>query len=137
MMTDPIADMLTRIRNALHIRAATVKVPKSKLKARIAEVLQREGYIVGHRLMESVAGDKIGPQGWIELDLKYGPEGEDIINVIKRESKPGRRLYRKAEELRPVLNGLGIAILSTSKGVLSDREARARNVGGEVLATIY
>lgn len=137
MMTDPIADMLTRIRNALHIRADRVKIPKSKLKARIAEVLEREGYIKGCRQLESQPGDGIGPQGWLELDLKYGPEGEDIIQVIKRESKPGRRTYRKATELNPVLNGLGIAILSTSKGVLSDREARARNVGGEVLATIY
>ncbi|MEZ6184699.1 MAG: 30S ribosomal protein S8 [Planctomycetota bacterium] len=137
MMTDPIADMLTRIRNALHIRADRVKVPQSKLKTRIAEVLEREGYITGFRRMDSQPGDGIGPQGWLEIDLKYGPEGEDIIQVIKRESKPGRRRYSKAQELRPVLNGLGIAILSTSKGVLSDREARARNVGGEILATVY
>ena len=137
MMTDPIAEMLTRMRNALHIRAGSVRVPKSKLKERIAEVLQREGYVSGFRKLESAPTDGIGPQGWIEIDLKYGPEGEDVIQVIKRESKPGRRLYRKADDLRPVLNGLGISILSTSKGVLSDREARARNVGGEVLATVY
>ena len=79
----------------------------------------------------------MGPQGWLILDLKYGPEGEDVISFIQRRSKPGRRIYQKAQELEPVLNGLGIAILSTSQGVLSDREARARNVGGEVLATVY
>lgn len=136
-MTDPVADMLTRIRNALRNRKATVRIPKSKLKVHIAEVLQREGYINGFSTADSKPEEGIGPQGWLELALKYGPEGEEVISFIQRASKPGRRLYTKAKEVRPVLNGLGISILSTSRGVLSDREARERNVGGEILATVY
>lgn len=136
-MTDPVADMLTRIRNALRNRKSAVRIPKSKLKVRIAEVLQREGYITGFNVGDSKPEDGIGPQGWLELSLKYGPEGEEVISYIQRTSKPGRRVYTKAKEVRPVLNGLGISILSTSRGVLSDREARERNVGGEILATVY
>jgi len=137
MMTDPVADMLTRIRNALRNRSRRVRIPRSKLKRRIAEVLMREGYITGVGTAEAKPEDGMGPQGWLELDLKYGSEGEDVITHIQRRSKPGKRVYAKAEDLKPVLNGLGIAIVSTSAGVLSDREARAKNVGGEVLATIY
>lgn len=137
MMTDPIADMLTRLRNGLSIKAKRVRIPKSKLKQQIAEVLQREGYINGYSLRESKPEEGIGTQGWIEVELKYGPEGERVISTIERTSKPGRRVYMQARELRPVLNGLGIQVLSTSKGIFSDREARARNVGGEVLATVY
>ena len=137
MMTDPVADMLTRIRNGLSIKAKRVQVPRSKLKQQIAEVLRREGYISGYQLRDSRPDDGIGPQGWLDIELKYGPEGEEVISHIERTSKPGRRVYLKGKELRPVLNGLGIQVLSTSKGILSDREARARNVGGEVLATLY
>lgn len=136
-MTDPVADMLTRIRNALRNRKSSVRIPKSKLKVQIAEVLQREGYIKGYALSDSRPEEGIGPQGWLELSLKYGPEGEEVISYIQRTSKPGRRIYTKAKEVRPVLNGLGISILSTSRGVISDREARERNVGGEILATVY
>lgn len=137
MMTDPIADMLTQIRNALTTRRKQVKIPRSTLKVQVADVLKREGYINDYRTQESKPGDGIGAQGWLEIDLKYGPEGEDVINVIDRVSKPGRRVYFKAKDLFRVMNGLGINILSTSQGVLSSREARVRGVGGEVLAEIY
>ena len=137
MMTDPIADMLTNIRNALSTRRTKVKMPRSGLKVQVAEVLKREGFILGYRTGDSKPEDGIGPQGWLEIDLKYGPEGEDIITSIDRVSKPGRRVYFKAKDLYRVMNGLGINILSTSQGVLSSREARARGVGGEVLAQVY
>jgi small subunit ribosomal protein S8 len=137
MMTDPIADMLTQIRNALTVRRKQVRIPRSALKIQVADVLKREGFISEHRTIESKPGDGIGAQGWLEIDLKYGPEGEDVINVIDRVSKPGRRVYFKAKDLFRVMNGLGINILSTSQGVLSSREARVRGVGGEVLAEIY
>ena len=137
MMTDPIADMLTRIRNALRNNSAEVRIPFSKLKIKIAEVLEREGYVLGHRTEDSKPEDGIGPQGWLIVRLKYGPEGEEVIQVLDRTSRPGRRIYRKARDLKPVLNGLGINILSTSRGILSDREAREAGVGGEVLATVY
>jgi small subunit ribosomal protein S8 len=136
-MTDPVADMLTRIRNGLSIKAKRVNIPRSKLKTQIADVLRREGYIRSVQTRDSLPEEGIGPQGWIEVELKYGPEGEDVISKIERTSRPGRRVYRQAKELRPVLNGLGMQVLSTSRGILSDREARARNIGGEVLATIY
>lgn len=137
MMTDPIADMLTNIRNALSTRRAKVKMPRSGLKVQVADVLKREGFITGYRTADSRPEDGIGPQGWLEIDLKYGPEGEDVITSIDRVSKPGRRVYFKAKDLYRVMNGLGINILSTSQGVLSSREARARGVGGEVLAQVY
>lgn len=137
MMTDPVGDMLTRIRNALSIRRKTVRVPRSKLREQVAGVLQREGYIKGYSTSDSKPEDGLGPQGWIEVELKYGPEGEDVIHRIERTSRPGRRVYAKSSELKPVLNGLGIKILSTSSGILSDREARERKVGGEILATVY
>lgn len=137
MMTDPIADMLTQLRNGLTTRRQRVKMPKSTLKMQVADVLKREGYITGYRAVESKPQDGIGPQGWLEIDLKYGPDGEEIITSIDRVSKPGRRVYFKAKDLFRVMNGLGINILSTSQGVLSSREARARGVGGEVLAQVY
>jgi len=137
MMTDPIADMLTQLRNGLTTRRQRVKMPKSTLKMQVADVLKREGYIAGYRAVESKPQDGIGPQGWLEIDLKYGPDGEEIITSIDRVSKPGRRVYFKAKDLFRVMNGLGINILSTSQGVLSSREARARGVGGEVLAQVY
>ena len=130
-MTDPIADMLTRIRNAVRTKRKTCRIPKSKLKIGIAEVLRKEGYIAGFDLVEE------GVQGAIELKLKYGPDGEVLINRIERMSTPGRRLYGGMEDLKPVLNGLGIAVLSTSKGILSDREARRQKVGGEILCTAW
>lgn len=130
-MTDPIADMLTRIRNALRIKATKVEIPRSKIKVGIAEVLKREGYIYDFSIDES------GPQGSITVSLKYGPDGEQVISSITRVSKPGRRVYTTCENLKPVLNGLGINILSTSSGILSDREARDKQVGGEMLAEIY
>lgn len=137
MMTDPIADMLTQIRNGLSIRRKKVRIPRSTLKIQVADVLKREGYVTDYRTLESAPGDGIGAQGWLEIDLKYGPEGEDVISRIDRVSKPGRRVYFKAKDLFRVMNGLGINILSTSQGVLSSREARARGVGGEVLAQVY
>jgi small subunit ribosomal protein S8 len=136
MMTDPIADMLTQMRNALSIRRNVVKMPKSRLKVQVADALKREGYINGYRTAESKPGDGIGAQGWLEIDLKYGPEGEEVISKIDRVSTPGRRVYFKAKDLFRVMNGLGVNILSTSQGVLSSREARARGVGGEVLALV-
>jgi len=137
MMTDPIADMLTRMRNALRIRRKKVRIPHSRMKLGIAEVMKREGYINDFRAQEAKPEDGHGPQGWIEIDLKYGPEGEDVLTFLQRASKPGRRMYSKVDALPPVLNGLGISILSTSLGILSDREARAKRVGGEVLCTVY
>jgi small subunit ribosomal protein S8 len=130
-MTDPIADMLTRIRNALRIGRNSVVIPRSRVKLGIADVLKREGYIKSFNI------DEAGPQGTISVDLKYGEDGEQIISSIRRVSKPGRRVYAGVEELKPVLNGLGINILSTSRGILSDREARDQGVGGELMAEIY
>lgn len=130
-MTDPIADMLTRMRNALRIQRKAVTMPRSKIKVGIAEVLKREGYIDGYEVDES------GPQGSIALKLRYGPNGEQVISSLRRMSKPGRRMYSSVSELKPVLNGLGILVLSTSKGILSDREALSARVGGEVLCEIY
>jgi len=131
MMTDPIADMLTRIRNAVRVERPHVTMPLSKVKRGLAEVLKREGYIWG---FEEVKAD---PQPELRLELKYGPNGERVIRHIKRVSKPGRRVYQRADGLRPVLNGLGISIISTSRGVISDREARQRNLGGEVLCELW
>ena len=131
MMTDPIADMLTRIRNAVQVERPHVDMPISKVKRGVADVLKREGYIWDWQEVEDQ------PVNQIRLELKYGPNGERVIQRIRRVSKPGCRIYRKAKELQPVLNGLGITILSTSGGVISDREARQRKVGGEVLCEIY
>jgi small subunit ribosomal protein S8 len=133
MMTDPIADMLTRIRNAVRIERPQVNMPSSKVKRGLAEVLKREGFIWDwtEEEIEAVAGKQL------RIELKYGPNGERLIQHIKRVSKPGRRVYSRAVELRPVLNGLGISIISTSRGVISDREARQRKLGGEVLCELW
>lgn len=131
MMTDPIADMLTRIRNAVRVERTIVEMPLSKVKRGMAEVLKREGYIWNWEEVEAQ------PSPQLRIHLKYGPNGERIIRHIKRVSKPGRRIYRGADTLRPVLNGLGICIISTSRGVISDREARQRHLGGEVLCELW
>lgn len=131
MMTDPIADMLTRIRNAVRVERPHVTMPLSKVKRGLAEVLKREGYIWGFEEVEAE------PVSELRIELKYGPNGERVIRHIKRVSKPGRRVYSRADGLRPVLNGLGICIISTSRGVISDREARQRNLGGEVLCELW
>ena len=130
MMTDPIADMLTRIRNAVRVERPHVDIPSSRVKLGLAEVLKREGYIWDYQEIDGK------PVKQLRIELKYGPNGERVIQSIKRVSKPGRRVYSKCTDLRPVLNGLGISILSTSKGLVSDREARQQKLGGEVLCEI-
>ncbi len=130
VVTDPIADMLTRIRNALTAKHETVEVPASKMKKAIADILLNEGYISNVEMKED------GVQGSILVTLKYSKEG-NVISGLKRISKPGLRVYAKSNEIPKVLNGLGIAILSTSKGIMTDKEARANNLGGEVLAFIW
>lgn len=131
MMTDPVADMLTRIRNAIQIERPFVDIPYSKMKKNIAEALQREGYIWDFEVIEET------PQNVLRVNLKYGPNGERVIQFISRKSKPGCRVYSKINELPEILDGLGISILSTNKGVLSNREARKENVGGEVICEIW
>ena len=131
MMTDPIADMLTRIRNAIRIEKPYVDMPTSTVKVSIAEALQREGYIWDFEIIEQ------SPQNVLRVSLKYGPNGERVIQHIHRTSKPGCRVYSGVREMPEVLQGLGISILSTSKGVLSNREARKQGVGGEVLCTLW
>jgi small subunit ribosomal protein S8 len=133
MMTDPIADMLTCIRNAVRIERPRVEMPLSKVKCGLAEVLKREGYIWDWR-EEHEDG---APSKQLSIELKYGPNGERVIRHIRRISKPGRRVYSPATALKPILNGLGISIISTSRGVISDREARQRNLGGEVLCEVW
>lgn len=133
MMTDPLADMLTRIRNAVRVERPTVELPVSKVKRGVAEVLKREGYIWDWREAE----EEGAPTKQLHIDLKYGPNGERVIRHIRRVSKPGRRVYARADSLKPVLNGLGISIISTSRGVISDREARQRKLGGEVLCELW
>ena len=131
LVLDPIADMLTRIRNANTNKHESVLVPQSKTKLAIAEILKSEGYIVDYKA-SIVDGIKM-----IEITLKYGPNGEKVIQGLKRISKPGLRIYSNAEQLPKVLNGLGIAIVSTSKGIVTDKNARKLNVGGEVLAYVW
>ncbi len=131
LIMDPIADMLTRIRNANASKHETVLVPSSKVKVAIAQILKDEGYITDFKSSE-VDGIKM-----IEIGLKYGPKGEKVIQGLKRISKPGLRTYAEAERLPKVLNGLGIAIISTSKGIVTDKTARKLNVGGEVLAYVW
>ena len=131
LVLDPIADMLTRIRNANTNKHDSVLVPQSKTKLAIAEILKSEGYIVDFKA-SVVDGIKM-----IEITLKYGPNGEKVIQGLKRISKPGLRIYANAEQLPKVLNGLGIAIISTSKGIVTDKNARKLNVGGEVLAYVW
>ncbi len=131
VMTDPIADYLTRIRNANMATHDSVEIPASNIKKSISEILKREGFIRDYE----VADDN--KQGVIKVFLKYGPNGERVISGLKRISKPGLRNYVGAEDLPKVLNGLGIAIVSTSAGVITDKEARQKNVGGEVIAYIW
>lgn len=129
-ITDPIADMLTRIRNANTAKHETVDIPASNMKKAIAEILNNEGYIKGYQIIED------GKQGVIRVTLKYSGK-EKVISGIKRVSKPGLRMYAPAEELPRVLKGLGIAIISTSKGIMTDKEARKQHIGGEVLAFVW
>ena len=130
-ITDPIADLLTRIRNANTAKHDTVDCPSSKIKCAIVEILSNEGYIKGYQVIDD------GKQGVIRITLKYSPSGEKVISGPKRVSKPGLRYYAGAEDMPKVLNGLGTAIVSTSKGVMTDKEARKENVGGEVLAFVW
>ena len=152
MMTDPIADMLTRIRNANEIERPLVEMPATKLKVAVAQVLLEEGFILGYQTGKYVETatenggkqkefqkvESLGePHVVLQVYLKYGPDGEKVIRHIERYSKPGRRVYQGYKEVRRVLDGLGIAILSTSRGVMSDRQARQQKVGGEVLCTVW
>ena len=132
LVIDPIADMLTRIRNANTRKHESVNVPSSKMKLAIAEILLNEGYIMSYAQDQNENGVPM-----ITISLKYGPNGERVIQGLKRISKPGLRLYANAEQMPKVLNGLGIAIVSTNKGIMTDREARKNNVGGEVLAYVW
>ena len=131
MMTDPIADMLTRIRNAVRVEKSQIEMPVSKVKRGVAEVLKREGYIWDWSEVDGA------PNKILKIDLKYGPNGERVIRDIRRVSKPGRRVYSRARDLKPILQGLGISVVSTSRGVVSDREARQKNLGGEVLCEVW
>lgn len=131
-MTDPIADMLTRVRNALQANHETVDIPSSKMKVEIARILKQEGFIENYSVAGETAKEKT-----ITITLKYGPEKQKVISGLKRISKPGLRVYAKGEEVPRVLNGLGIAIISTSKGLMTDRDARKNNIGGEVIAYIW
>jgi small subunit ribosomal protein S8 len=148
MMTDPIADLLTRVRNATRIDRPAVEVRSTRLKQRIAQVLKDEGFILDYQvgIMEPDASgqptfqarpEAAGAKAILRIYLKYGPEGEKVIRHLERASRPGRRLYRRCDQLQPVLDGMGIAILSTSKGVMSDRQARSQHLGGELLCTIW
>ena len=151
MMTDPIADMLTRIRNANNIERPLVEMPATKLKVAVAKVLLEEGFILGYRTGKHVETTTEGgttkefqemeklsePHAVLQVFLKYGPDGERVIRHIERYSKPGRRVYQGYKDVKRVLDGLGIAILSTSKGVMSDREAKKQKVGGEILCTVW
>ncbi|MCQ2552443.1 MAG: 30S ribosomal protein S8 [Clostridia bacterium] len=130
-MTDPVADMLTRIRNANIAGHSTVDIPVSKLKKNIAEILLKEGYIKGYSVEEKE------PQGVLHIEMKYGPGKEKVITGIKRISKPGLKIYANKEQLPKVLDGLGIAIISTSNGLITDREARKLGVGGEVICYVW
>lgn len=131
MMTDPIADMITRIRNAIAIERAEVEMPSSKTKIGIAETLKREGYIWGHEVEEQK------PQNVLRIKLKYGRDGEKVIQHIQRTSKPGCRVFTQAREMPRVMDGMGISVLSTNKGIVSNKEALKENVGGEVLFQVW
>lgn len=130
-ITDPIADLLTRIRNANSAKHETVEIPASNMKKAIVEILNEEGYIKNYQIIDD------GKQGIIRVALKYGKNNEKVITGLKRVSKPGLRIYAGAEELPRVLKGLGIAIISTSKGIMTDKKARKENIGGEVLAFVW
>ncbi|MCX7803574.1 MAG: 30S ribosomal protein S8 [Planctomycetota bacterium] len=129
--TDPIADMLTVIRNGVRVRRGEVTVPASRIKTAVVEVLKREGFIAGFEI------EKHRPQDRLRIRLKYGNSGESAITAIRRISKPGRRVYWGKDDIQPVLRGIGISIISTPKGVLSDREARKASVGGEVICQVW
>jgi small subunit ribosomal protein S8 len=131
VMTDPIADMLTRIRNANSVYNAKVEIPASKVKRAVAEILKDEGFVKDFDLVED------GKQGMLRVSLKYGPNREKVITGLKRISKPGLRVYASKEQLPRVLGGLGIAIISTSKGIMTDKKARKEGLGGEVLAYVW
>jgi small subunit ribosomal protein S8 len=148
MMTDPLADMLTRIRNASRIERPAVDMPATRLKQSVAQVLKEEGFILDYQVGREVQGaqdkrtfeadqDLSKPKTVLRVYLKYGPEGEKVIRHIARASRPGRRLYRRNAQLMPVLDGLGISIVSTSRGVMSDRRARTERLGGELLCTVW
>ena len=130
-MTDPIADMLTRIRNANVVKHETVDVPASNMKKELARILLEEGFIRGYDVIED------GKQGIIRIQLKYGQEGERVITGLKKISKPGMRVYAANHEIPKVLNGIGISVISTSKGILTDKQARKENVGGEVICYVW
>lgn len=133
MMTDPIADMLTRIRNANAMKAKTVMVPLSRTKTEILNVMKNEGYILDYKTVK----DEKSKHSFIEVSLKYLSNNERVIQGLKRISKPGLRVYAASEELPKVLNGLGVAIVSTSKGIMTDKDARKQNIGGEVIAFVW
>jgi small subunit ribosomal protein S8 len=130
-ISDPIADMLTRVRNAVKAKMNSVDVPASKLKTELARVMKDEGYIKNYKFIQD------GKQGLLRVYLKYGPGQQATIYGLERVSKPSRRIYVKSREIKPVFNGMGVAILSTSKGIMTDRKARQENVGGEVLCNIW
>ncbi|HEY3942965.1 MAG TPA: 30S ribosomal protein S8 [Acidimicrobiales bacterium] len=132
-MTDPIADMLTRIRNANSAQFETVKMPGSKLKEALASILEREGFIAGYR----VAKDPVRPGSTLEITMKYAQDRTRTIGGIRRVSKPGLRIYAQAERIPRVLGGIGVAVVSTSHGLMTDREARKRHLGGEVLCYVW
>jgi small subunit ribosomal protein S8 len=147
-MTDPIADMLTRIRNGNRIESPAVDMPSTHMKEHVAQVLKDEGFILdyhvgsmvpveGGRTQFHTPADEKDPKKILRVYLKYGPEGERVIRQIERVSKPGCRIYRGYRELKPVLDGLGISIISTSRGVVSDRQARAQRLGGELLCNVW
>ena len=131
-VTDPIADMLTRIRNGLNAGHETVVIPASKMKVEIARILKQEGYIDNYKVEGETAKDKV-----ITVELKYGPDNQKVISGLKRISKPGLKVYARKDAVPRVLNGLGTAIISTSKGLMTDRDARKANIGGEVVAYIW
>lgn len=148
MMTDPIADMLTRIRNGTRIELPAVDMPSTKVKRHIAQVLKDEGFILDFQVGKYAAGEdgrnvfqspaeEQDPKPVLRVFLKYGPNGERVIRRIQRKSTPGCRVYKRFKELAPVLDGLGIAVLSTSRGVMSDRQAKAQRVGGELLCEVW
>lgn len=130
-MTDPIADMLTRVRNASSVKHETVDIPASNIKKEISRILLEEGYIKGYDVIED------GKQGLIRMQLKYGPSGEKVITGIKKISKPGMRVYADKHNVPKVLNGIGISVISTSKGILTDKQARELGVGGEVICYVW
>jgi small subunit ribosomal protein S8 len=148
MMTDPIADMLTRIRNASRIERPSVDMPATRIKINVAQVLKEEGFITDYQVGQEAKSEQ-GQAEWkavsdlsipkltLRVWLKYGPEGERVIRHIQRVSKPGCRRYIRADQIRPVLSGLGISVISTNRGVMSDRRAKAQRVGGEVLCTVW